>query len=291
MEAVFKTLLASWDRNYRHATGPLLTQQIMTDAGLFELSCRFLEPSFSDFPETVRYWHFAPLISRLILVKQGSVLLEFPGKHSVRIKEGEIYLLPSNHPFYATYCDHCITNGFHLYLHDHMGLILGKELPEVSIVQCPELIHYLRFGIDENSSSLIHLAIMGIVVKMLQEQLSLLRKQQDIPPLCRKVIDRIRKNPSMEYSLTEVAEEMRVSLVALSNLFRRHMGYSLQSYRARLLLDRARLLLEVTNLTVGEIAGELGFSDVNYFFVFFKKAMKITPLAYRLKSHEKPHQS
>jgi|GEM_PF-2188925 len=280
-----KTISASWDAVYFNSTGPELTQQLISaDGNTIELTCQYLEPSFSDFPETIRFHHFAPLISRMILVEQGNVLLEFPNGKNVNVQPGEIYLLPSNHPFYTTYCSHCICKGFHLYLRDRMGLIVGAELPDVLVMRCPELTRALQFAIAENSLSTIHAQLMVILVRMLQDQLPELKTLQELPPVCLKIIDHLRKNPSLEYPFTKMSETMGISLSSLSKQFKKHTGQTLQGYRSQLLLEKARRLLDETEMTASEIAASLGFSDVNYFFVFFKKAMLITPLAYRRKS-------
>ena len=49
------------------------------------------------------------------------------------------------------------------------------------------------------------------------------------------------------------------------------MGESLQQYSKRLRLEAARHLLRETDLAVGEVAAELGYSDPLYFSRLFRK--------------------
>jgi AraC-like DNA-binding protein len=58
---------------------------------------------------------------------------------------------------------------------------------------------------------------------------------------------------------------------------------SIGDYRELLIMNRARQLLAMGKLSIGEIAEKLGFSDRFYFSKYFKKRQGITPSAY--KSH------
>jgi AraC-like DNA-binding protein len=55
------------------------------------------------------------------------------------------------------------------------------------------------------------------------------------------------------------------------------------SFRLQLLHDRARRLLRNTNLSVKEIAFQLGYDSQNYFSRAFKKAEGVSPAHYREK--------
>ena len=276
-----RTVSINREEPFLDSPSPMLTQQLDTPGGFVELSCQYLHHSFSVFKEDIRFCHAAPLISRLILVEQGRVNLEFPSGGSEQIGPGDIYLLPSNHPFYTEYRDHCVTKGFHLYLRDRLGLVLGSELPDVLTLRSPELANLLQYAIREGDPPQIHAALMVVLVRMLRDRIPNLRANREIPPACLRVIDRLRKTPSLELHFSELADEMHISLASLSKQFKHAIGQTMRQYRERLVLEKARRLLEEPTLTAGEIAAELGFADLNYFFVFFRKAMKTTPLAYR----------
>lgn len=75
-----------------------------------------------------------------------------------------------------------------------------------------------------------------------------------------------------------------LSTAQFYNLFRAHTALTPLGYRDRLLLRRAKALLEASELTVAEIAEDLGFADVAYFSRFFKKHEGISPTAYAAQS-------
>lgn len=70
----------------------------------------------------------------------------------------------------------------------------------------------------------------------------------------------------MEHSLTEKRKK--------------ETGQSLNSYIRRAKIDRVRVMLASTELSVREITGRLAFSSVNYFIQCFREITGCTPAAY-----------
>jgi len=82
-------------------------------------------------------------------------------------------------------------------------------------------------------------------------------------------------------SLDELIDVSGMSASTLTRAFRRSTGLSPISYHLRMRIDRARALLQDTQLTITDIAYELGFSDSNYFSRQFRKIVGIPPRMYR----------
>ena len=80
----------------------------------------------------------------------------------------------------------------------------------------------------------------------------------------------------------EIAKMMSASESTLAKHFKKETGMSIGRYRERLIMDRARQLLAVGRLSVGQIAEELGFGDQFYFCKYFKQRQGMTPSAYRV---------
>ena len=72
-----------------------------------------------------------------------------------------------------------------------------------------------------------------------------------------------------------------VSVVALGKLFRSGMGTTAGKYITLMRLDKARHLLEFSELTVAQIAEQCGFSTGSYFTKVFRTHVGRTPLEYR----------
>ncbi len=83
-----------------------------------------------------------------------------------------------------------------------------------------------------------------------------------------------------DYKISDIANECRMSESSLRKSFKAYYGISPAEYRLRYRLDRAKYLLESTNMTLGEISNALHFYDTAYFCRMFKVYSGMTPRAY-----------
>ena len=90
--------------------------------------------------------------------------------------------------------------------------------------------------------------------------------------------------PGMKISVSirEIAALLNSSESTLSKHFKKETGMSIGRYREQLVMDRARQLLAMGGLSVGEIAEQLGFGDQFYFCKYFKQRQGMTPSAYKV---------
>lgn len=98
--------------------------------------------------------------------------------------------------------------------------------------------------------------------------------------------------PALRYLEEHIAEEASVSMLARlcllsESCFRRYFraatGESPVAYRRSLRIARAKQLLGVYEMTVGEIAEALGFYDEAYFCRCFERAVGVTPGRFRVE--------
>jgi AraC family transcriptional activator of pobA len=83
--------------------------------------------------------------------------------------------------------------------------------------------------------------------------------------------------PSVEY----LAAQLNVSSHYLSDLLRSLTGQSAQQHIQDKLIDKAKEYLSVTDLTVAQIAYQLGFGYPQSFNKLFKKKTELSPLQFR----------
>lgn len=89
-----------------------------------------------------------------------------------------------------------------------------------------------------------------------------------------------------DISLDDAAEACGLSKPYFCSLFSRFYGISPMEYLSRERIRRAALLLATTDLPVVRIAQATGFGSSSYFGKVFKKQLGLTPLEYRIKSHD-----
>ncbi|MBO5069778.1 MAG: helix-turn-helix transcriptional regulator [Roseburia sp.] len=82
-------------------------------------------------------------------------------------------------------------------------------------------------------------------------------------------------------SVRDMAKMLNVSESTLAKHFKKETGMSIGDYREQLVMGRARQLLALGKLSVGEIAEELGYCDQFYFSRYFKEHQGMTPSAYK----------
>lgn len=77
------------------------------------------------------------------------------------------------------------------------------------------------------------------------------------------------------------AEQFHLTPSYFGDIVRREMGITPQTFLQTKLIDRAKSLLASQELTINEIAEELGFSYPNHFARLFRQKTGMSPSAFR----------
>ena len=80
-----------------------------------------------------------------------------------------------------------------------------------------------------------------------------------------------------DFRIKCLCEKLCMSRMQLHRKLKALTGLSTSAYIRKLKLKRALSLLETTNLTISQIAYELGFKDPSYFTRIFVKQFNISP--------------
>jgi AraC-like DNA-binding protein len=91
----------------------------------------------------------------------------------------------------------------------------------------------------------------------------------------------LRRSIRRSVSLEEIATQAGKSPSQLVRLFRRRMGKTPHEYFVELKMERARILLRESSLSMKQIAWNLGFCDRFHFSKVFKRTVGIPPGEYR----------
>ena len=86
-----------------------------------------------------------------------------------------------------------------------------------------------------------------------------------------------------DVTLADMAKYFGRSTSYISHMFKKESGMTLRAYCNNLKLEDAKKLLITTELSVTEVAMNVGFNDTSYFIHLFKEKYCITPLQYRVK--------
>ena len=80
-----------------------------------------------------------------------------------------------------------------------------------------------------------------------------------------------------DFKIKCLCEKLCMSRMQLHRKLKTLTGLSTSAYIRKLKLKRALILLETTDLTISQIAYELGFKDPSYFTRIFVKEFRISP--------------
>ena len=118
---------------------------------------------------------------------------------------------------------------------------------------------------------------------MMKEYCDLVRRNttSTYSPLIQKTVNYINMNLELPLSLSKIAEQMIVSKVYLSSQFKKETGVTLTDYVTSRRLGQAAYLLELSDLSVQDIAVKCGYNDFSYFGKLFKEKYGLTASAYR----------
>ena len=82
------------------------------------------------------------------------------------------------------------------------------------------------------------------------------------------------------YSVKEIAKRCAICESGLRKLFKSTYGISPIEYKQKIKINKAKLLLEGSTLSIAEISEQLGFYDAAYFTKAFKHHAGCTPTEY-----------
>ncbi|MBQ8994942.1 MAG: helix-turn-helix domain-containing protein [Oscillospiraceae bacterium] len=85
-------------------------------------------------------------------------------------------------------------------------------------------------------------------------------------------------------TLSRLSEELHIDLYTLSRILKKETGKTFKKLLEEKRLNQACFLLTNTKLTVDEIARNIGYENLSFFYRLFQRAFGITPRAYRLQN-------
>lgn len=149
--------------------------------------------------------------------------------------------------------------------------------------------HSLRQEFDlknNNYRAMIEIKIIQYFIQFMRENIS--PTTAETKPSAKShyqtvyaVADYISEHYDQSFSLEELANQFFLSKYYLCRIFKKITGYGINEYVNIHRIQRAKRLLEETNLSISEIAHLIGYESLTYFEKIFKTYMTISPLKYR----------
>lgn len=99
--------------------------------------------------------------------------------------------------------------------------------------------------------------------------------------IVKNALQYMQENYKQKLKLSDVAEKAYVSQWHLSKLLNRYTGQNFSEILNSVRIERAKEMLEIPSLRIGDIAEEIGFLDMAHFSRVFKKQVGISANQYR----------
>ena len=231
------------------------------------------------------------LFTKLLLVKQGSckILLNEKGAESIELKSSELLIVPvkdtaklqtisGDFEAECVLIDESFTTQATRY---HLSIDKYKSIIDI--------FHFIRDIVRHQHINKIEM-INGMfnVLRLIIEELPYetcilphdLRHKKEAYEI---FLHHLYRNFRKERQIRFYANKLNISSVYLSRLVKEISGTTVNDHVTTLVYKEICNLLKQSDMTMGEIADELSFSDQSAMTNFFKQRSGMTPLAYRNK--------
>lgn len=105
----------------------------------------------------------------------------------------------------------------------------------------------------------------------------------DMPGFIQEMINLLDKNFNKKITLDDLSNHFLISKYHLAKEFKRYTGFSPNEYLINNRITYAKELLKYSELTINEIAQNVGVDNSSHFINLFKNRVDLTPFAYRKK--------
>jgi AraC family transcriptional regulator len=262
-------------------------------------------------------WNYFDLIShfpRIYLITSGEGYI-YPNNQEIKLEPGFLYLIPSNIPCTYT-CSESLSqyylhftvemteqlNIFDIYPY-HFKTLAGENdirlferlieiNPDAALRVADPAVYQVKNWINsnaDNSSISQHIETNGLILQLFSRFLESNTPANSFTtnPMnrFRETMDFIRNNIEKEISINELATRTKMSNDHFTRSFKKETGTTPLDYINRKRIEKAQLLLVVTNLSINEILTKTGFNSASYFIRSFKTTTGLTPLEYRKFHH------
>lgn len=96
-----------------------------------------------------------------------------------------------------------------------------------------------------------------------------------------QVRDMIVDNYKQGLLFNDITEKLNLDKFLLNRLFKYYVGYPPKQFLTRMRIGEAQSLLLTTNLSLPEIASEVGYENINNFHRIFNNVVGMSPLRYK----------
>lgn len=211
------------------------------------------------------------------------------GKH-ITARKGDTVILDCYKPHEYYTNDSFESIWIHLAGANSFELFEEIESSNGNLVKCKDIQHIRKLlfrifdgmkGDNPTTELSVSLDIYKIFTELLNPQSAKSKGENSYEDSIQSVKEYIAENLNENLTVSRLAEIVNMSSSHFSRVFKQQTGFSPYDYILISRLNRAKYLLQVTDMTVSSIAYEIGFNSESNFIYFFTENEGISPGKFR----------
>lgn len=235
------------------------------------------------------HWHD---YMELILVTQGSILLTFDNQNRLT-EAGNLAIIPPKQlhagtpgedgvKIYSIFLDIAVISNKALTTDLFLKPLLDGKSNFISVTSQPEILQAVQELIIAKKQHNI-LFTQGKIYELIALLFQFAHTgNQNIHSIkMQKIFDYIQLHYLEGITAKNLSAEFGYTESHFCHLFKQYVGIPLSKYILLLKIEKAKKLLQETNIDINKVAEMCGFLDFSYFCLCFKKHVNKTPSAFR----------
>lgn len=173
-------------------------------------------------------------------------------------------------------------NSFELYREidkDYSNIVKGADSQHIKKL----ILRIIQNMSDDEPSSEVNISldIYKILVNFMKQQNLTYKREKNYEDDIQEVKEYISNHLNEDLNVKVLAQTVHMSASHFSRIFKQQTGYSPYDYILVLRLNKAKDLLQKTDMSVSQIAYETGFNSTSNFIYYFTVNEKISPGKFR----------
>jgi len=144
----------------------------------------------------------------------------------------------------------------------------------------------LNLQFVKNAIQVLLLSLVNADTTEKQSRIAIYEHVTQRHTLTKKITEYLNENIDKAVTLEDISNRFSYSLSSIKRIFKEETGNSIIWYLNNLRMCRAKEMLLSSDMSIGNIALSLGFSNVYYFSTAFKKKWGISPAKFRSRRKE-----
>jgi len=228
----------------------------------------------------------------LFIVEEGGFEYRMGNSRSERAVKGEMVLCPPNMTFYRK------TDGLSFHLigfqwrnavsatgEDNTAMPLKGKLSLLNKKRMSSTLSLFREAryvkdrmVLEYKKHLLRDLLYVYQIESMNRKINHLYSENQV---LQRAVHMLQQQAEEGVSLKAIAMELGISQVQLTRLFKHEFQTTPSAYAASLRMDKVKLILVNSSLTLAQIAEQCGFTDEHHLSKSFKKSIGMNPSFYR----------